>query len=268
VDVGADDEAIDARLPKKLLELNAIVLRSSWIAWWVQLVLSVISSVILTFANTVRTGGGLKTLWGSGFMFSVVGAVVSFINTFWTWNFTRLARRVTTGKIDQSKIVPSYRKYAKTSVFLSLLGMLVTLFGAEQIVGGLASKALLNQGSFIPVATAGGAVAATSQLQALDIFLVQANTNLLVSHYAPLAIYLWVQTLQPIARATTQKLQMNIGNEAMKAGRELGKDDKGTYDDDVDGDSGDDSARSGDGDDDGAGDSGGSGTEGGSAANK
>jgi hypothetical protein len=104
-------------------------------------------------------------------------------------------------KIEPKKLVPSYRKYAKTSVFLALAGMLVTLLGAEQIVGGLASKALLNQGSFIPVTAAGGAVAAGTQLQALDIFLVQANTNLLVAHYAPLAIYVWLQTLQPIARS-------------------------------------------------------------------
>ena len=70
--------------------------------------------------------------------------------------------------------------------------------GAEQIVGNLASKVLTSQGSFIPVVTAG---AAMNSLQALDIFLVQANTNVLVAQFVPLVFSLFLQTQIPIEKS-------------------------------------------------------------------
>lgn len=70
--------------------------------------------------------------------------------------------------------------------------------GAEQIVGNLASKVLTSQGSFIPVVSAGGAM---NSLQALDIFLVQANTNVLVAQFVPLVFSLFLQTQIPIEKS-------------------------------------------------------------------
>ena len=82
----------------------------------------------------------------------------------------------------------------------------VSLFhdtGAEQIVGNLASKVLTSQGSFIPVVSTG---AAMNSLQALDIFLVQANTNVLVAQFVPLLISLFLQTQIPIEKIGGLKL--------------------------------------------------------------
>ena len=94
-----------------------------------------------------------------------------------------------------------YIRYSKISVSLSLVGMLVSLLGAEQIVGTLASKVLSQQG-YVPVMAAVGA--ANPQIQALDIFLVQANTNCLVAHFIPLVAYLWAQSKLPRAKAPIQ----------------------------------------------------------------
>ena len=69
--------------------------------------------------------------------------------------------------------------------------MFMSLLGAEQIVGTLASKVLSSQG-FVPVVAA-GVSAGMSQVQALDIFLVQANTNALVAHFVPLVTFLYGQ---------------------------------------------------------------------------
>ena len=172
--------------------LNKLVVRSNWISWWFQIVLSVISGVILTFANTVRRGGGIQSVWGSGFAFSTIGVVVSFVNAIWTWNFTRLSRRIAFKKIDDSKVKPTIIKYCHISVFLSLLGMLITLIGAEQIVGTLASKVLSVSSGLVPILSTG--LTSPNTLQALDIFLVQANTNVLVAHFVPLLVNIWLQT--------------------------------------------------------------------------
>lgn len=55
---------------------------------------------------------------------------------------------------------------------------------------------LYKIGNFIPVISSNGIPSNT--LQALDIFLVQANTNVLVAHFAPLVCYLFLQTQLPL----------------------------------------------------------------------
>ena len=84
-------------------------------------------------------------------------------------------------------VIPSFRKYFRLSVILSFIGMACTLLGGEQIVGTLASKVLSTQGLQSILGTA-----PQNQLQAVDIFLVQANINTVVAHYAPLLAYIWL----------------------------------------------------------------------------
>ena len=54
---------------------------------------------------------------------------------------TRLKRRLSLNEIKENAILPTLKRSSKISVVLSLVGMFVTLLGAEQIVGTLASKA-------------------------------------------------------------------------------------------------------------------------------
>lgn len=172
---------------------NRLVTRCAWVSWWVQIVLSVISGVILTFANTVRRGSSFS-FWSSGFALSSIGVVLSFVNCIWTWNITRLTRRITFKSIEKVKVVPTLRNYFRIGIFLSLIGMFISLLGAEQIVGVLASKVLNAQGFGSTLVTN---INSQNSLQALDIFLVQANTNVLVAHFAPLVLFLFAQTQVP-----------------------------------------------------------------------
>lgn len=116
--------------------------RCSWISWWIQIILSVVAGVILTFANSVRQSSekGAYFLWTSGFVFSTTGVLISLVSSIWTWNMTRLKRRLSLNKIKENAILPTLKRSSKISVVLSLVGMFVTLLGAEQIVGTLASK--------------------------------------------------------------------------------------------------------------------------------
>lgn len=181
--------------PSTLQNLHKTFVQVTWISWWFQIILSVVSGVILVFANTVR-GPGASAVWASGFSLSCIGVIISLVNSCWTWNVTRLLRRFTAKKIKQDNFLPTLRKYARTSITLSLVGMFITLVGAEQIVGTLASKVLSNQG-FSPVLIAQPGIASPNTLQALDIFLVQANTNCMVAHFMPLLFYLYLLVLLP-----------------------------------------------------------------------
>ena len=96
---------------------------------WFQIVLSIISAVILTFANTVRRGGSTQSLWASGFSFSAIGVATAFVNCFWTFSSTRLSRRIAANKVEIKKIFPTLKRYCRISVILSLAGLFISLIG-------------------------------------------------------------------------------------------------------------------------------------------
>ena len=89
------------------------------------------------------------------------------------------------------------RRAIVIGVTLNLLGMLVTLIGAEQIVGLLAAKVLTMQGlgpfqaSFGLGVPGSGGLGAQS-VQPLDVLIVQANTNTLLSHFLSLVSCLFL----------------------------------------------------------------------------
>jgi len=118
----------------------------------------------LTFANTVR-GTATFSFWGNGFAFSVIGVFVAFTNALWTWNMTRVARRIGAKKVEESRVLPILRGNTRFSISLSLVGMLVTLLAAETIVGKLSSKVLSTQAGLVPFVAQVG----VQQIQALDI---------------------------------------------------------------------------------------------------
>ena len=82
------------------------------------------------------------------------------------------------------------RKSITVGTCLNLMGMALALFGAEQIVGGLAIKVLTTSTS-APTVYAAGAQA-SNLLQPLDILVVQANTNTLFSHFCSVVAYLFL----------------------------------------------------------------------------
>ena len=122
---------------------------------------------------------------------------MAFINALSTWNITRVCRRIKLGKIQGDNVVKAFRKYFRMGVILSFMGLLVTLLGAEQIVGSLASRVLSTQGLQAVL----GGMNPQNMLQAVDIFLVQANTNTILAHFAPLLSYVWLGDQLPEGKA-------------------------------------------------------------------
>lgn len=75
----------------------------------------------------------------------------------------------------------------RTAIFVNLLGLLTSLVGAEQFVGTLMARVLTQQG-FAPLVVAGPGAnnVASPTVQPVDIFVIQANTNILLSHFISL----------------------------------------------------------------------------------
>jgi len=174
-------ESQDAVVRASALSLR----RSSWFSWWAQVILTSVSSVTLLFAKSVldaAKGTAARTTPNGGFFLAGSGITISIFSIFWTWGGARLSRRLVRRNASRIMAANLFRRTITIGVSLNLMGMLVTLIGAEQIVGLLAAKVLTMQGVF-PGSGVGLAGVTAQTIQPLDILIVQANTNTLLSHF-------------------------------------------------------------------------------------
>ena len=199
-----------ASSPSPLLQdLSRLLQRTSWFSWWTQTILTVISCTILLFAGNATKGKAAVARATPSFFLSGLGLTVSFLSILWTWgNGTRLSRRLlrnksSTQQPSSSSPAPSknplafrpapphalLRRAIRVQVGLNLVGLFLTLLAAEEIVGSLALKVLTAGNGLL---YGGSGVGAEGFVQPLDILIVQANTNTLLSHFASLSTALYL----------------------------------------------------------------------------
>jgi hypothetical protein len=193
-----------------LQDTSRMLRRVSFFSWWSQVILTSVSAVILAFARNAgrltnaSTANALPT-GSSGFFLSGVGLVVSGVSILWTWgNGARLSRRLTRRPVSPVAAAHMLRRAVRVGVTLNLVGLLVHLLAAEQIVGTLAVK-VLTVVSRPGIMFSSGAV--VEGLQPLDVLIVQANTNSLLAHFCSLSALLFltgtVAKLDPPSTETT-----------------------------------------------------------------
>ena len=83
----------------------------------------------------------------------------------------------------------------KRGIILNIIGLFFALISAEQFVGSLIGKVLSSQGI---QQLYGGGVGVPQTVQPTDIFVIQANTNTLFSHFISLVVTL--RLLQRLGR--------------------------------------------------------------------
>lgn len=163
--------------------------RGGWVCFWVQLVLAVISGIILLFASVIAsqeagpsgsspgTGGGLIFAWG--------GLLVLGFSTFRSFRYTRLAQQLKSPTVrpDRAETV----KQIRMTLISNMVGMTLTLIGAEAINGLLLGKALSQPRGFFQ-----SSINLQDFIQPLDIFIVLANTHTIVAHFIGIVVSMWL----------------------------------------------------------------------------
>jgi len=149
-----------------------------WLSWWTQVILSTVSGVLLLFANSVSNRPTAFTLAGRALALAGLGA--AFVSTLWTVSYTKLAGRLARDPDTTTRqAVASANNIARVGIALNVVGMTLSILGAEAIVGVLAAKALTQtQSAVLGVAA--------SPVQALDVLIMQASVNTIASHFAAL----------------------------------------------------------------------------------
>lgn len=182
----------DYTLPPAVRRISGSFRVVGWLSFWVQIVLAAISSLVLMFALvnlSARSGnGGANPGTGVGLLFAALGLVAVYLSAFWAFRYAQLGRRLRSRDIAKRPSPKDALQALRLGTMISMVGMLITLFGSQALIGSLLGKALAQpQGGtiFVP-----GNI--NQYVEAFDIFVVQANTNTLLAHFVSLASTLWL----------------------------------------------------------------------------
>uniref|UniRef100_A0A7S3XU13 Uncharacterized protein n=1 Tax=Heterosigma akashiwo TaxID=2829 RepID=A0A7S3XU13_HETAK len=183
---------------KRIRNLSNGFQNAAWTSWWAQVILSTVAGVILFFASAITDPR--VNMFMNGTLLAGCGVFFGLVSTFWTWGYASAAKRWKRPGADLEKLQRAMLRRLQFGQFVNILGMAVALTGAEQIVGTLVAKVLSAQGlsPFLGGAAVGYAagqplVLPQGAVQALDIFVVQANTNSVVSHLCGLLTVLYLR---------------------------------------------------------------------------
>lgn len=154
------------------------------LGFWGQLVCTIVSAVILSF-SVVITG---KVTSPATFYCTAGGIAAAFVSVFWSFGYIRLSERLKRTAKDPSKAPPRAEviKSLKNGIGINVLGMGAAILGMQATVGLLVAKALTS--SAVPYYQ--GIPPGQSPVLALDVFLVQASANTILSHFLGLVFSL------------------------------------------------------------------------------
>lgn len=161
---------------------------AGWVSFWAQIILAAISGAVLAFAGlnqATQPGIPPNPGVGGGIFFAVCGLIALFIGAYFAFSYTRLARKLKTPNAQVRPKPGDLIKTLRLGLLVNLLGTLLTLLGAQAIVGSLLVKSLAQVGGIFS-----GNL--SKFVTPLDVFLVQANINTLMAHFVGVIATLWL----------------------------------------------------------------------------
>ncbi|KAL9256006.1 TIC 21, chloroplastic-like protein [Drosera capensis] len=171
------EQAKLAQVAKRLESTARYFKRLGSFGFWSQLVSTGVAAVILSFSIVV-TG---KITSPFTFYTTAAGIVAAFISVFWSFGYLRLSERLRKTANEPSKAPPraDVVRSLKNGIVLNIIGMSAAILGMQATVGLLVGKALTSSANPYYQGISPG----YSPVLALDVFLVQASANTILSHF-------------------------------------------------------------------------------------
>lgn len=161
---------------------------TGWISFWIQLVLGVVSGVILLLfaSSTQRQGASNNAGTGFGIFLALGGLAALGIGVYLAFRYVRLGTQLLSANTNNRPRKSETIQVLRLGLMVNLVGILLTLLGAQAIVGTLATRAITQtQFFFAPQAN-------QPFISGLDMFVVLANIQTLSANFAGLAGSLWL----------------------------------------------------------------------------
>jgi cytochrome b561 len=181
--------------------------RFGWLAFWLQLVLALISGVLLEFATSGRafspsTAGG----FGDGVYWGIAGFVLLWLAILLAFFYTRAARRIIPRPdfyLIQTGLITFW--FLSAGTIIGFLGVLTSFVGVAVSISLLIVKTVSQP--------PGIAITDPSKIvRALDVFILIVNFDLLAAHCIGLGTALWLGI--GVQRARLK--YMSIGQQEVK----------------------------------------------------
>jgi hypothetical protein len=194
---------LDYSLPPAIRRISAAFRWAGWVSFWIQVVLAVVSSLVLLFALVsigARTAaGGANAGTGVGVLLALAGLVAVYSSIYWAFRYALLGRRLRSRDASKRPSPKDAIQVLRIGIVISMVGMLLTLFGGQALIGSLLLKALLQpQGGTVFMPGNINQYVETFHPR-IFIFILQANTNTLLAHFVSLSATLWL--LRTVNRA-------------------------------------------------------------------
>jgi Protein of unknown function (DUF3611) len=179
------DLEINGNTSQTVKKISAHLRRVGWASFWLQLVLAVVSTLIFLFAAPFASGANNPGTGGS-LIFALGGLLVLYGNTFWSFRYVMTSRKLKNSDLRPKKA--DTIKLIQWGLMTSILGMALSVMGAESIAGTLLGKSLSSAASFGMFSPD----ALSKIIQPLDIFIVLANTHTVTAHFIGIVSSLWL----------------------------------------------------------------------------
>ncbi|WP_088240211.1 DUF3611 family protein [Calothrix rhizosoleniae] len=160
-----------------------------WISFWTQLVLGVVAAGIFLVFRIQRSGSQASNPGtGFGIFFAALGLLTLGAGIFLAFRYTRIGKQLISSNPQNRPSKMQTIQILRLGLIVNLVGMLLTLFGAQAISGSLLLKALS-----VPQGAVGFSPDQLSKLvQPIDVLVVQANINTVTAHFAGVVGSLWL----------------------------------------------------------------------------
>ncbi len=152
-----------------------------WTSLWIQLVLGVVSILVLLFASVSRNlGTEAQKTPGTGFgsLLAVAGVITLGLGVYLAFRCTQIGKQLQSPDANQRPRKADTIQILRFSLIVNLVGMLVTIIGAQAIVGALILRSLS-----VPQGVGAAFTNPNEIIRPVDIFVVQANTNTVAAHW-------------------------------------------------------------------------------------
>jgi hypothetical protein len=145
----------------------------SWLSFWIQLIVAIASGIFLVLTilsrNVDNNTHSLATT--TGIFLSVCGILILGFNLFQSFRCTRFAKRLRDVGASWSANKDDVFRVIQVGLVVSLIGLVLTLIGAETSAGALLVRALSQpQGTMV--------YSADKIIRTLDILVVVTNISL------------------------------------------------------------------------------------------
>lgn len=173
-------------LPPSIQRASSTLKLAGSVGFWLQLFLGVISAVSLLFASSSVVSNQNRTSGIEVGIFCAVGGIVALgISIFFSVRYNRIAKLM---QVDDGKNRPrkaDILQMIRVGLIVNLVGMLVSIMGAEALVGIVLAKSLtVPQGAVLSDPT--------KQVNSIDLLSIQANTNTIAAHFFGICSSLWL----------------------------------------------------------------------------